>query len=56
MDEIGVFFCHELAQIFTNYFCGILLNLCEAKEVGWGEIRGWGGGGGRFGGGEACRR
>lgn len=55
MDEIGVFFCHELAQIFTNYFCGILLNLCEAKGMR-GGIRGWGGGGGRFGGGEACRR
>ena len=53
MDEIGVFFCHELAQNFHKLF---LLNLCEAKEVGWGEIRGWGGGGGRFGGGEACRR
>ena len=25
-------------------------------RAGGGRIRGWGGGGGRFGGGEACRR
>ena len=28
MDEIGVFFCHELAQNFHKLF---LWNLCEAK-------------------------
>lgn len=33
MDEIGVFFCHELAQNFHKLF---LWDLCGAKGMGGG--------------------